>query len=42
MVKQMPPSFVPKDGSFESFPELHPTTIKKMKEKGYVNLFPIQ
>jgi len=41
MVKPMPPSFIPKDGNFESFPELHPTTIKRMKEKGYVNLFPI-
>ena len=42
MIKPMPASFIPKDGNFESFPELHATTVKRMKEKGYVNLFPIQ
>lgn len=34
--------FVPKDGNFESFPELSAVTVKRMKEKGYVSLFPIQ
>jgi ATP-dependent RNA helicase DeaD len=42
VAKPLPPSFIPKDGNFESFPELHATTIKRMKDKGYLNLFPIQ
>lgn len=42
MIKPMPASFTPKDGNFESFPELSATTVKRMKDKGYVNLFPIQ
>lgn len=33
---------IPKDGDFESFPEITPRTVDKLKAKGIVSLFPIQ
>jgi superfamily II DNA/RNA helicase len=31
-----------KDGEFENYPEITPTTVEKLKARGIANLFPIQ
>ena len=36
------PQLTPTDGEFSSFPDLHPTTVERLKAKGCKNLFPIQ
>ena len=40
-LKGKEPDFVPKDGEFESFPEIPQRSAENLRSKGYKNLFPI-
>ena len=39
---QVMPNFVPPDGEFHNFPEIHKRTVETLRNRGYENLFPIQ
>ena len=39
---QLLPNYKAPDGEFTTFPDLTPTTIKRLNEHGIKNLFPIQ